>query len=528
MKRLVDRCSATVRRAAHIEGFARRCSADGPWYGCRVGIHPGASIGQNVRLIRPLSRGGMGSVWRAEHLTLHTEVAVKFVSDALIGDQGFLARFTREAVSSAKIKSPHAVQIFDHGVTADGVPYIVMELLDGEDLRTRILREKKLHLSDTVKVVTQVARGLSRAHAAGVVHRDIKPGNIFLMEQDGELFVKILDFGIAKHVGDVDQQVTMTGQIIGTPHYVSPEQIERPREADPQNDLWSLAVVAYKCLTGELPFEGESVGAVAIAIDKAAYTKVTMREPALPAMLDVWFARAFARKPTERFVSAKEMALGFEAAAKDEPLPAVSDSAVFSLRNTGEQAISAAAKLASPARDITPAATQLSTEGADEHPTAADKPAEQDERATRPEGAAAAATNAALTNRSKAIETPLTMGEPTLAHGTVTQIESQPRRTKLYGAVIAGVAVLGAITVGVLSQQDKNAATAASPVETAVAATNPSGTVTTAPAPDVTATPSVAASATAPESEPSATATASKSAAPVGTTTKKKKKDRGF
>ncbi|MBK8254865.1 MAG: serine/threonine protein kinase [Polyangiaceae bacterium] len=502
-----------------------------------MGIHPGASIGQNVRLIRPLSRGGMGSVWRAEHLTLHTEVAVKFVSDALIGDQGFLARFTREAVSSARIKSPHAVQIFDHGVTADGVPYIVMELLDGEDLRTRILREKKLHLSETVKVVTQVARGLSRAHAAGVVHRDIKPGNIFLMEQDGELFVKILDFGIAKHVGDVDQQVTMTGQIIGTPHYVSPEQIERPREADPQNDLWSLAVVAYKCLTGELPFEGESVGAVAIAIDKAAYTRVTTREAGLPTMLDVWFARAFARKPTERFVSAKEMALCFEAAAKDEPLPAVSDSAVFSLRNTGERAVSAVAKLAPAAHDFTPGATPSSSEAADEHPTAADKPAEQDERATRPDGAAAVTNGASASGGSpngasnKALDTPLTMGEPTLAHGTVTQIELQPRRTKLYGAVIAGVAVLGAITVGVLSQPEKNGANATSPIETAATSVStPSETVSTL-APAVTASASAGASATAPASEPPGTATGTKSAAPAvttTTTTKKKKKDRGF
>src|SRR3954470_16407290 len=107
----------------------------------------------------------MGSVWRAEHLTLHTEVAVKFVSDALIGDAGFLARFTREAVASARIKSPHAVQIFDHGITADGQPYIVLELLEGEDLRTRLLRERKVPVGDAAKIVTQVARGLSRAHA---------------------------------------------------------------------------------------------------------------------------------------------------------------------------------------------------------------------------------------------------------------------------------------------------------------------------------------------------------------------------
>src|SRR5262245_55441129 len=127
-----------------------------------MGIRRGAMVGSNVRLIAPLSRGGMGDVWRAEHLTLRTEVAVKFVADALISDEMFLSRFTREAVASARIKSPHTVQIFDHGLTPEGVPFIVMELIDGEDLRTRLSREKKLPLDETVKVVTHVARGLAR------------------------------------------------------------------------------------------------------------------------------------------------------------------------------------------------------------------------------------------------------------------------------------------------------------------------------------------------------------------------------
>jgi serine/threonine protein kinase len=431
----------------------------------------------------------MGSVWRAEHLTLHTEVAVKFVSDALIGDPGFLARFTREAVASAQIKSPHAVQIFDHGVTADGQPYIVLELLEGEDLRTRLLRERKLPLADAVKLVTQVARGLSRAHAAEIVHRDIKPGNIFLSEQDGELFVKILDFGIAKRVGDVDSNVTMTGQIIGTPHYVSPEQITRPRDADPQNDLWSLAVVAYRCLTGDLPFEGESVGAVSIAIDRAQFVPVTTSQPGLPRMLDVWFGRAFSRSPSARFGSAKELAQAFEAASRDEPIPSAPPASVAA------------------------------------------------ERATRPDGPVAVDVTApaAVFAEAPALEaprktdTPLTPGEPTLSQGTVTHIEStHPRRTRLYGGGLAALAIGGAITVGLLSRGDDPS----SPSAATTAVSDPAP-----PLPPPAVTPAeTAAQATSTAEDPVAPSAAksglapARSAAPAAsaTSSKKKKKDRGF
>jgi len=513
-----------------------------------VGLHPGALVGANVRLIRPLSRGGMGSVWRAEHLTLHTEVAVKFVSDALIGDAGFLARFNREAVSSARIKSPHAVQIFDHGVTADGVPYIVMELLEGEDLRTRLLREKKLSLETTVKVVTQVARGLARSHAQEVVHRDIKPGNIFLQDQDGELFIKILDFGIAKRIGDVEQQVTMTGQIIGTPHYVSPEQIQRPRDANPQNDLWSLAVVAYRCLTSELPFEGESVGAVAIAIDKAAYVPVTTREPSLPKMLDVWFGRAFSRSQSGRFGSAKEMAVAFEAAAKDEPLPSLPPESI-SVTSKPSAGLSAIARLSAAAPDITPGAVNLRS-----------AETRADDAARKPEGEAAASPEGRATKPEDrttrpdvdrpadamppqlAIETPrthapLTMGEPTLSHGTVTHIEATlPRRTKLYGGLIAAVAIGGALTVGLLSRGEDGKDP--SGVRPAINATNDPAPSVTRPTDNVpTTSPANGAVAPTGATAPSTTSTATnsapsaaqtKTATPAASGSAPKKKGRGF
>ncbi len=484
----------------------------------------------------------MGAVWRAEHLTLHTEVAVKFVSDALIGDAGFLTRFTREAVASARIKSPHVVQIFDHGVTADGQPYIVMELLEGEDLRTRLLRERKLPLAAAVDVVTQVARGLARAHAAEIVHRDIKPGNIFLMEQEGELFLKILDFGIAKRIGDVESAVTMTGQIIGTPHYVSPEQIQRPRDADPQSDLWSLAVVAYRCLTGDLPFEGESVGAVAIAIDKAAFEPVTEREPGLPKMLDEWFRRAFARSRSGRFHSAKELAVAFEAASRDEPMPSIDpDSASFSLRSATPAPVTGSPQPGSPAGDTTPGGVESKEAVPVEDRTTRPDPRELPDVAPAALSGSALALAAAptavaqpATETPRKTDTPFAMGEPTLSQGTVTQIElTHPRRTRLYGGAIAAIAIGGAITVGLLSRGDETPARPAA--STAPAAPEPPAPTTSASAPAPTATstaqPASSGDPTAADPAPGAKTTAAptRSAAPATTGTQtRKKKDRGF
>lgn len=240
----------------------------------------------------------MGSVWRAEHLTLHTEVAVKFVSDALIGDQGFLARFTREAIASARIKSPHAVQIFDHGVTADGVPYIVMELLEGEDLRTRLLREKKLPLADAVKVVTQVARGLSRAHAASIVHRDIKPGNIFLVDSFVGGGVRLMDFGLAKIAGA--GELTQAGMIAGSPSYIAPE-LWRDERPDHRIDVYSFAAVIFRALAGQPPFWAPSTPELLIQVTTAERPRLTDFRPDMSPQIDQWVQRALALRRDDRY-----------------------------------------------------------------------------------------------------------------------------------------------------------------------------------------------------------------------------------
>src|SRR5262249_36668765 len=151
---------------------------------------------------------------------------------------------------------PHVVQILDHGVTTEGLPYIVMELLEGEELAQRIERLGRLTVRDTAIIVGQGSRALSKAHSLGIVHRDIEPENVFLTEIEGEVHVKVLDFGIAKKADASLGPLTSTGSSMGTPHFMSPEQIVSAKGVDGRSDLWSLGVVAYQCLTGALPFTG--------------------------------------------------------------------------------------------------------------------------------------------------------------------------------------------------------------------------------------------------------------------------------
>jgi hypothetical protein len=282
-----------------------------------MGLKPGYLVSKHVQLVSELKQGGMGSVWIAEHLALHTQVAVKFMATSIVDDASAVARFSREAMSAAQIKSPHVVQIHDHGVTPEGVPYMVMELLHGEDLSTRIKRLGQVPLEDAAQVVYQTCRVLSRAHKAGIIHRDIKPSNIFLLDTDGEIFVKVLDFGVAKMGDDEGNELTTTGAMVGTLVYMSPEQLLSAKTVDHRADLWSLGVVVYRALAGELPFKNEDgLGSLCRAVEKAAFAAPSMRVPGLPPAIDAWFERAFAAKLEERFTTAKEMAAALQHAMR--------------------------------------------------------------------------------------------------------------------------------------------------------------------------------------------------------------------
>jgi serine/threonine-protein kinase len=250
----------------------------------------------------------MGAVWVAEHLMLKTEVVVKFMADALASDPVSLARFSREAAAAASVKSPHVVQMLDHGFTADGTPFIVMELLEGEDLKMRMVREHVVPMHDLHVIVNQACKALARAHAAGIVHRDIKPENIFLCHtDDGEPFVKLLDFGIAKSASPADFQMTQTGVTVGTPFYMSPEQAMGSPPVDATTDLWSLGVVAYEAMTGERPFDGPTLGALTMAICNHGPPVPSAVNAQISPAVDAWMARACARDRANRFQTAKAM-----------------------------------------------------------------------------------------------------------------------------------------------------------------------------------------------------------------------------
>ena len=265
----------------------------------------------SVRLVRRLGGGAMGSVWIAEHRGLETQVVVKFMAASVAARGDLVVRFSREAAAAAKVKSPHVVQTLDHGVTDQGLPYITMEFLEGRDLAKHLREYGRLSFREVVSIVSQVAKALTRAHERGIVHRDIKPSNIFLCDVGGgETFVKLVDFGIAKALTRATLSATEYGAVLGTPYYMSPEQMLGEGNVDHRADVWSLGVVAFLALTGSRPFEGASPSELAVAIHLAPLPVPSSRDSSLPRAVNEWFLRACARDPAERFASVRELSDG--------------------------------------------------------------------------------------------------------------------------------------------------------------------------------------------------------------------------
>jgi serine/threonine-protein kinase len=280
---------------------------------------PGAGtlVGPHVRLTRRLAQGAMGAVWEAEHLTLGVPVAVKLLAARWTDDASMHERFVEEARAAARIASAHVVRVLDHGMYQSDLPYLVMEKLEGEDVARRLERDGPLPLEDVTQIVVQVGRGLQAAHAADIIHRDIKPSNLFLAEQDGRSVVKILDFGIAKRLDTPAGKTTSNQSAWGTPLYMSPEQLASPGRVDQRADLWALAVVAYECITGTLPFEGETVAALAVAMERGGFAPPSTL--GVPIALDAFFRRGLARSVDERFASAGELVDSWLAALAKSP-----------------------------------------------------------------------------------------------------------------------------------------------------------------------------------------------------------------
>jgi serine/threonine protein kinase len=276
----------------------------------------GSELDGRYRLDTKIGEGGMGEVWRGRQLAVDRDVAIKFLGTQLATNEEVRERFRHEARITANLSSRHAVQVFDFGVTADGEPYLVMELLNGEPLSRRIEREGRLTPAVTVSFLRDAARALTKAHASGIVHRDFKPDNVFLTDTDGIVEVKVVDFGIAKLIGsfeatrptDVDlakikanAHLTRTGRLVGTPPYMGPEQVRMDADIGPAADIWALGVVAYECLTGRCPFDGDNVLELFTNIQLYNWTSALKVVPTLPASFDDWFRKVCAPEPADRF-----------------------------------------------------------------------------------------------------------------------------------------------------------------------------------------------------------------------------------
>jgi serine/threonine protein kinase len=278
----------------------------------------GALVDGRYRIVRRLGAGGMAEVFEATHVTTRRNVALKLVDLGAIEPakrEAYLARFAREARAASAVSAPHIAQVLDAGNDAEsGAPYLAMELLAGSDLRETLKHLGALPEAVVSKIALQAARALVVAHERGIVHRDIKPANLFLHRlEDGAITVKLVDFGVAKLVDDrlVDpetSELTRTGTLLGTPHYMSPEQLLQTRSADHRSDIWSLGVVMYKMLLGETPFErAASMGLTVLAICAEPIVPLTRRAPWLAPELAALVDRCLERDVARRIQSAREL-----------------------------------------------------------------------------------------------------------------------------------------------------------------------------------------------------------------------------
>ncbi|HMA93966.1 MAG TPA: protein kinase [Polyangiaceae bacterium] len=282
----------------------------------------GRILAGRYRLTAKLGQGGMGSVWQAEHLALRTNVAIKLIDPTAAESPDALARFQREALSAAELRSAHIVHIMDYGID-EGVPFIAMELLEGESLAARLDRVTRLSWDETRHILQQVCRALAVAHGKGVVHRDLKPDNIFITLEGSEEVAKVLDFGVAKRLDSLSLSgdlKTRSGSLLGTPYYMSPEQALGDAGIDQRADIWSLGIIAYECLTGRRPYNKDTLGALLMSICQDV-PPLPSHVALVPAGFDEWFKRTNARNPADRFPTAVEAATALNSLGSAASLP---------------------------------------------------------------------------------------------------------------------------------------------------------------------------------------------------------------
>jgi serine/threonine-protein kinase len=267
----------------------------------------GRVIGGNYKIEAMLGKGGMGAVYRARQLSLDRQVAIKVLLAPLAMEGEMIERFQREARSASNIGHPSIVQVIDLGYLDEGPPFIAMELLEGEDLRSKLYREGALPPSQAIPLILQVCDGLQAAHDKGIVHRDLKPDNLFLVYRQGKVpTVKLLDFGLSK-IKSADRKLTNTGALLGTPNYMSPEQVKAERAVDSRTDVYAIGAILYEMLSGRPAYDGANVQSILVSIMTEDPATPRSIRPDMPEDLEAVILKAMARDPAQRYQTMNEL-----------------------------------------------------------------------------------------------------------------------------------------------------------------------------------------------------------------------------
>jgi len=314
-----------------------------------MSLETGEILDGKYRIVRIIGEGGMGAVYEGENTAIRRRVAIKVLHAGLTANQEVAQRFEREAQAAGRIGNDHILEVIDLGVLANGDRFIVMEYLDGEPLGARIVQNKRLTPAQLAPLIRQTLVGLGAAHRAGIVHRDLKPDNIFVMKSKAgqKDFVKIIDFGISKFqpLGADGMKMTRTGAVMGTPYYMSPEQASGSGEADQRSDLYSVGVIMFEAVTGQVPFDGTTFNQLMFKIVLADVPRPEAIVPGLDPAFASIVSKAMARDVSQRFQSAEDFGAAIDAWLKSGAavsIPPTADPAATALLPPGVGAKAAA------------------------------------------------------------------------------------------------------------------------------------------------------------------------------------------